>query len=194
MEMIDSALALAAKGIRVFPCKPWQRAGRRRWLQAWHDRPEHDPRLVGFSSQLSTLVSLVKQYQNFVLDVDGIDAEGELETLERQHSELPRTIEVITARGRHVYFAWPDAMRIRNSASKLAHKGLDIRAEGGYTIAPPSIHPSGKRYEWSTDTAELILRQRRHGLLDLILAPKKNGSASGYTARTLVRSYSRWRR
>jgi DNA-binding transcriptional regulator YiaG len=26
--------------------------------------------------------------------------------------------------------------------------GLDIRADGGYVVSPPSTHPSGKRYEW----------------------------------------------
>lgn len=28
-------------------------------------------------------------------------------------------------------------------------KGLDIRADGGYVIAPPSIHRSGRHYRWT---------------------------------------------
>jgi predicted XRE-type DNA-binding protein len=50
-----------------------------------------------------------------------------------------------TARGRHYYFHLPDG-KIR-SATGLAD-GLDLRAEGGYVVAPPSVHPSGKSYEW----------------------------------------------
>jgi integrase len=38
---------------------------------------------------------------------------------------------------------------IRNSAGILG-KGLDIRADGGYVVAPPSLHPSGLLYEWLT--------------------------------------------
>src|SRR5262249_12553200 len=90
----------------------------------------------------------------FVVDVDGVDAEAELRKLEAQHGALPPTIEVITARGRHVYFKMP-AAPIRNSAGKLG-PGLDIRATGGYVLAPPSIHPTGRRYEWSVDCASAI--------------------------------------
>ena len=40
----------------------------------------------------------------FVVDIDGMDAEGELRKLEREHGDLPATVEAITARGRHLYF------------------------------------------------------------------------------------------
>lgn len=29
-----------------------------------------------------------------------------------------------------------------------AIKGFDVRGDGGYIIAPPSLHESGRRYEW----------------------------------------------
>lgn len=34
---------------------------------------------------------------------------------------------------------------VRNFTRKLP--GIDLRADGGYIVAPPSIHPSGSRYE-----------------------------------------------
>src|SRR5215475_2478729 len=104
----------------------------------------------------------------FILDVDGVDAEAELRKLEAQHGALPATVEVITARGRHVYFKMPDAP-IRNSAGKLG-LGLDIRATGGYVLAPPSIHPTGRRYEWSVDCASAIA-DAPAWLLQIIAAP-----------------------
>jgi hypothetical protein len=81
-----------------------------------------------------------------------MDAETELAKLETQHGALPHTVESITTRGRHIFFSWPDRP-IRNSTSKIA-PGIDVRGDGGYVLAPPSIHPSGKPYEWSVDSAD----------------------------------------
>jgi hypothetical protein len=49
-----------------------------------------------------------------------------------------------TSRGWHVWLAGSD---LANSASRLAPH-VDIRGRGGYVVAPPSLHPSGARYEW----------------------------------------------
>jgi hypothetical protein len=90
----------------------------------------------------------------FVVDADGIDAEAELRKLEAQHGTLPASVEAITARGRHIYFRMP-ATDLRNSTGKIA-AGVDVRGTGGFVIAPPSIHPSGRRYTWSVDSASAI--------------------------------------
>ncbi len=71
--------------------------------------------------------------------------------------KLPRTMEVITGSGgRHYYFAYPKEGQVRNSVNKLA-PGLDVRADGGYVVAPPSVHASGGEYRWAIDprTVEL---------------------------------------
>src|SRR5262249_21543270 len=52
---------------------------------------------------------------------------------------------------RHLLFRWP-GIDIRNSASRVA-PGVDVRGEGGYIVCAPSMHPSGKRYAWSVDSA-----------------------------------------
>jgi hypothetical protein len=81
-----------------------------------------------------------------VLDVDGDDGAESLNMLEREHEPLPRTASVVTPRGgQHIYFRHPGG-EIRNSAGKLG-TGLDIRGDGGYVLAPPSVGPAGRRYE-----------------------------------------------
>jgi hypothetical protein len=82
-----------------------------------------------------------------VLDVDpqhGGDAS--LARLEQRHGPLPTTIEATTGGGgRHLYFAHPGGLT-RNRTG-LA-QGIDLRGDGGYVVAPPSIHPNGRPYHW----------------------------------------------
>jgi hypothetical protein len=82
-----------------------------------------------------------------VIDVDGDIGAESLATLEAEFGPLPITPEVITARGRHLYFARAEC-RIGNSTSELAPK-IDVRALGSYVVAPPSVHPSGDVYRWA---------------------------------------------
>lgn len=87
----------------------------------------------------------------FVVDLDGLDAEAELRRLEQRHGQLPPTVESITARGRHAFFKMPRSS-VRNSVGKIA-PGIDLRGDGGYVLVLPSLHPSGRQYAWSVDSA-----------------------------------------
>ena len=71
----------------------------------------------------------------------------------------PGTIEVITGAGRHLWFRTPAGRVIRNSVGKKSSglgEGIDIRGAGGYVVVPPSIHPSGRKYEFSVDSANTV--------------------------------------
>lgn len=87
-----------------------------------------------------------------VLDVDighgsGKQGDETLKELEAQHGKLPNTWVCRTGGGGlHYYFVCDDPS-ITVGADVLP--GLDFRGRGGYVIAPPSVHKSGRRYEWS---------------------------------------------
>lgn len=89
-----------------------------------------------------------------VLDIDprhgGDDALAELEA---RHGKLPDTPRVLTGGGgSHIYFRHPGKISIPNSVSKIA-PGIDVRGDGGYVIAPPSVHPNGNRYLWEVSAS-----------------------------------------
>lgn len=84
----------------------------------------------------------------FVLDVDPRNGgDLTLARLEREHGTLPPTLVARTGGGgRHILFAHP-GMKV--SAGVKLGPGLDIKGEGGYIVAAPSVHASGAKYEWT---------------------------------------------
>lgn len=77
----------------------------------------------------------------FVVDLDSDAALDTWETLGGSDA----TFTVTTPRGWHLYFQHPK-FPVKNSAGALG-KGIDVRGEGGFVVAPGSPHASGGRYE-----------------------------------------------
>jgi len=61
---------------------------------------------------------------------------------------LPPTLCATTGGGGwHLYYKYQDGVENKTRIREL----MDIRGEGGYVVAPPSIHASGVSYEWVND-------------------------------------------
>jgi hypothetical protein len=93
----------------------------------------------------------------FVIDIDDHELEGRngseaLRELERRNGPLPDTAEAITGSGgRHLFFRHPgDGVRIR-TVKDIAGRGIDVRGDGGFVVAAPSLHLSGRHYAWEVD-------------------------------------------
>ena len=121
-----------------------------------------------------------------VLDIDPRNGgDQSLAELERQYGPLPETVEALTGGGgRHLFLTYPGG----SLPSKPFLPGIDVKADGGYVVAPPSHHPSGQRYEWKPGAgpeakALAALPQR---LLDFL-------KGSNTTASISARSVSEWR-
>lgn len=92
-----------------------------------------------------------------VVDVDSYrGGEDGLAELAEEHGPLPATLTALTGGGgRHLVYEHPgSAFAIRNKAG-LAH-GVDLRGDGGYIVAPPSMHASGRSYEWQEPRAAMV--------------------------------------
>ena len=93
----------------------------------------------------------------FVVDVDvrngGLET---LKTLEAEHGDtvLGQLRVKSGGGGLHGYHR-----QLRNqpitSGSNVLGPGIDLKADGGYIIAPPSLHASGNRYTWLTESGTL---------------------------------------
>jgi hypothetical protein len=85
-----------------------------------------------------------------VLDVDPESGGGDsLARIEAEHGPLPGTITQITGGGGvHLVYRYKPGLGI---GAAVWGPGLDLRSEGGYIVAAPSIHPNGCRYRWLGD-------------------------------------------
>jgi hypothetical protein len=144
-----AALGYAGLGWSVLPL----RAKAKRPLVAWRELEERrasDEEIEGWfrrwpDANVGVVTGAISRL--VVLDIDpqhgGDDG---LAALERRHGPLRPTVEVATGGGgRHFYFQAPGG-EIRNRAGLAP--GVDLRGDGGYIVAPPSIHPSGRPYRW----------------------------------------------
>jgi hypothetical protein len=145
-DLLTAALDYAAQGLPVFPCVP---AGKTPAVKrGFHAATTNAATIRRFWTEPTRNIGIPTGAicKFWALDVDGVEGEASLSALERQHGVMPKTRVVLTSRGRHVHFAYPGS--IPSSAARIA-PGLDVRADGAYIVAPPSIHESGHVYTWA---------------------------------------------
>ncbi len=150
--MKEAALKYGGKGKPVFPCKQdkapyYDKTALKhgcldattdpRKITAWWNRwPEAN---VGIrTGKASGLI---------IVDFDTYKPGAmTVEEFEEKYGTIPHTATVRTGSGGlQFYLVYPDGMEISNSAGMLG-KHVDVRGEGGYTLAPPSVTTG--RYEW----------------------------------------------
>ncbi|MEP7125056.1 MAG: bifunctional DNA primase/polymerase [Byssovorax sp.] len=103
----------------------------------------------------------------FALDIDPRNG-GDRTLAELIAAGLPDTLHAFTGGGgEHFFFAWP-GRRVACSAGALG-PGVDVKGDGGYIVAPPSLHASGQRYAW--DLFEAVPVAAPRWLLDRV-APR----------------------
>ncbi len=85
-----------------------------------------------------------------VVDVDPRhQGDKTLAKLERKNGRLPDDAKGISGGGGpHYYLTLPKGAAIVSGTNMLG-AGIDVKADNGYVIAPPSLHGSGKRYRWA---------------------------------------------
>ena len=105
-------------------------------IEFWWDRwPEANVGVV--TGWVSALV---------VVDVDPRNGgDATLAALEAEEGALPATVTSLTGGGgRHLYFAHPTHL----VPSRPLGGGVDLKADGGVIVVPPSLHASGPQYRW----------------------------------------------
>lgn len=84
-----------------------------------------------------------------VVDLDGEVGVQSIRALVDRHGRFPAAWVRTGSGGWHAYLRHPGS-RVPCSNGRIG-PGIDVRGDGGYVVAPPSLHASGGRYAWRSD-------------------------------------------
>ena len=168
---LEAAIDYAARGIPVFPLHHMlpngqcscgdEKCGKNK---AKHPRTQH-----GFKDATTDEEQIRRWWRRWpqanigiptgtasgwiVIDIDPRNG-GNYDALAAM-GRMPTTLTAETGSGGlHLVFAYPLSLdgKLDNGNNKLG-EGHDVKADGGYIVAAPSIHQSGRRYQWITECA-----------------------------------------
>ncbi|HCE66863.1 MAG: hypothetical protein A2X82_11625 [Geobacteraceae bacterium GWC2_55_20] len=140
-DLLKAALEYASRGIPIFPLGPQGKLSIVKWgseattdpeqIKAWwQQNPNYN---IGLLTGAKSGIAVV--------DFDSREALARGKEL-----GLPDGPTVKTGRGFHLYCQQSEGTRNFQKRSDLPE--TDLRAEGGYVVAPPSIHENGEQYSW----------------------------------------------
>lgn len=179
MSMVDYALQLAGRGFRILPVRPDKKSH----IKAWQKDATTDPAQIErwWRTWPEAGIGILCGDWLVVVDLDGKRA---AETLKKALGgrPMPATLRARTGRlegGQHAYYRVPEGMKLKSSRGG----GIEVQYAGRYVIAPPSLHKSGRRYEWvkDGDGLETPIMPIEPWLVEALGAREKEGRAKKAT-------------
>lgn len=153
---IDAAVVYARRGWPVFPCHTATGSAGCSCGVVDCASPGKHPRVRGGLHASSADASVIRGWwarwpranvavrtgaasELVVVDVDPAHGgDATMRDLEANNGTLPPTRTISTpSGGRHLYFRHPGGT-VRNDAGRVLGRGVDLRGDGGYVVAPPS--------------------------------------------------------
>jgi len=156
----DLARALFERGANVIPLLSGSKEPAGRWAhwathpQAWDDVERMFTR-AGPEANIAALGGIHSQAVTdgwgylALLDCDSGEALDMMRALVKATLGADPLIS-LSARGGHIWLRTPQPVR------SARWPGGELRGYRAYVVAPGSIHPSGARYKWANDGAEIL--------------------------------------
>jgi hypothetical protein len=155
--LVEAAIGYVRRKWPVVPLG--ERTKKPRIEQGWQDKPLRDEESVTVYWQtvnLNSNIGLLLGPTSGLIDIECDNPEAEKEYQELWQGEPPVVPTWKSGRGYHRLFRWRPGLL----AKTVFHAGdIEVRVGNGggaQSVLPPSIHPSGAKYEWivSPDEAE----------------------------------------
>lgn len=201
--LVDFALDYARRGWHVFPCWPGDKspcvgndrdaAGRpiprtgglykattdekqiRTWWLRWPNA------MIGVRMGVTSGVwAIDPDAPKRETDADGRATWARLTT---KHGAVHTHAHQTPGGGQHLLFKWDASRPITNKEGQLKRSGINVRGEGGYVIAPPSVNSQGKSYEIVEPLDYFNFAAAPDWLYDLVLTPSISEQAQAKAER-----------
>lgn len=142
--MLDHALFFYRLGLTPLPIPEGKKSPAFEWEQYKRDKPLPSDLRRWWAMDSRFGLGFVTGRASQIVVVDCDDPALSVELLER----YPTTwvVESPGHKSYHLYYQRPDIERLSNI--KLFGGRADLRADGGFIVAPPTIHANGQRYRW----------------------------------------------
>jgi hypothetical protein len=153
--LLAAALGYASNGWRVFPLKPGTKTPMT--SRGHHNATTDEAQIrAWWTTWPDANIGLVAGDGLAVLDVDPRNGgDDTLKALIEEYGPICTRSVQTGSGGKHFYFHDDAEAPLRHGTGRLG-RGLDIKAGGrGYVVAPPSVHPNGREYEWG-DSNQVI--------------------------------------
>ncbi|MDA8170604.1 MAG: AAA family ATPase [Nitrospiraceae bacterium] len=143
-QLIDWARSYLSRGFSIIPVtKGTKRPALSSWkeFQEWRATDEEIRAWFGNGSRngIGIVTGVISGIA--VVDLDGPEAVA----FAKAH-DFPLTPLVKTGKGYHAYYRYSSG--VRNFQKRDDLPGIDLRGDGGFVVAPPSVHASGRCYQW----------------------------------------------
>ena len=187
-ELGRAAMWYVTHGYAVFPLKPRSKEPMtRHGVNDWTDDPESVRAVWSKYPDANIGIACGRPSGGLVcIDLDEHEDVSGYETLRRWENEygaLPETCSVVTGGGgTHLLYRFGGEVRPGTNRAVA----VDIRGDGSYFAAPPSVHPNGRRYEWETSPDEVSVAWADANVTEFVESVRPRKESERFTAPSEV--------
>lgn len=153
-NLVEYALQYQEMGFFILPLIPGKKSPYVPWKDRRDKRPTKEEIKFWWKKYPNAQIGMATGEYSGVEVVDFDDSLNSMPHFKSMVCDIPDTYGVTTGRlegGQHVYFKHAGAL-LKNISKPKDREGrtidVDLRTTGGIVVLPPSIHKSGKTYQW----------------------------------------------